>query len=159
MLISSTKATILLGSLMTLSLPALKAGSVPGPTSETPQVKPKPIHVTGCLQKGDKDNEFVITDKAGKKYEIESKSVPLAAHVGHTVTVNGTMLREEKGEGKAEEEKQEKGEKEATAENGEKAEKEATAEKNEKGEMEEAHEYQGGHVQVASLTMVSPKCQ
>jgi hypothetical protein len=156
MVISSTKATILLGGLMALSLPGPKVESVPGPTGQAPQVKPKPIKVTGCLQKGDEANEFVITDKAGKKYEIASKSVALAGHVGHTVTVTGTMLAEEKGEGKAAEEKGEKGEKEATAEKGE---KEATAEKAEKGEKEEAKEYEGGHVQVTSLAMVSPKCQ
>src|SRR5712691_9632781 len=131
MVISSTKATILLGSLMMLSLPVPKVGSVPGPTGQALQVKPKPVKVTGCLQKGDEENEFVLTDKAGKKYEIESKSVALAGHVGHTVTVKGTMLAAEKGEKEA---------------------------KEEKGE-EEAKEYKGGHVQVTSLAMVSPKCQ
>ena len=143
MVISSAKATILLGSLITLSLPAPKPGGVPAPTGQVPQVKPKPVKVTGCLEKGDEENEFVITDKAGKKYEIESKSVALAGHVGHTVTVKGTVLAEEKGENEAKEEKVEKGENEA---------------KEEKGEQE-AKEYEGGHVQVTSLTMVSPKCQ
>jgi hypothetical protein len=89
--------------------------------------------VTGCLQKGDEKNEFVITDKAGKKYEIMSKSVALGEHVGHTVTVKGTAIMEEKGEKEAKEEKSEK--------------------------AEEAKEYEGGHVQVTSLAMVSPKCQ
>jgi hypothetical protein len=140
------KATILLGSLLTLSLPAPKPGWVPAPSGQAPQVKPKPVKVTGCLEKGDEENEFVITDKAGKKYEIESKSVALAGHVGHTVTVKGTVLAEEKGENEAKEEKGEKGEK---------GENEA---KEEKGEQE-AKEYEGGHVQVTSLAMVSPKCQ
>jgi hypothetical protein len=143
MVISSMKAAILLGSLMTLSLPVPRVGSVPGPTDQAPQVKPKPVKVTGCLQKGDEENEFVITDKAGKKYEIESKSVALAGHVGHTVTVKGTVLVEEKGGNEAKEEKDEKGENEA---------------KEEKGEQE-AKEYEGGHVLVTSLAMVSPKCQ
>ena len=143
MVISSAKATILLGSLITLSLPAPKPGWVPAATDQAPQVKPKPVKVTGCLQKGDEENEFVITDKAGKKYEIESKSVALAGHVGHTVTVKGTVLAEEKGENEAKEEKGEKGENEA---------------KEEKSEQE-AKEYEGGHVQVTSLAMVSPKCQ
>ena len=134
-MVISAKATILLGSLMTLSLPAPKAGWVPAPTGQAPQVKPKPVKVTGCLEKGDEKNEFVITDKAGKKYEIESKSVALAGHVGHTVTVKGTILAEAKGE------------------------KEATEEKGEKGAKEEAKKYEGGHVQVTSLAMVSPKCQ
>src|SRR5439155_21409133 len=131
MVISSANATILLGSLITLSLPSPKPGWVPAPTGQAPQVKPKPAKVTGCLEKGDEKNEFVITDKAGKKYEIESKSVALAGHVGHTVTGKGTLLAEEKGENEAKEEKAE----------------------------QEAKEYEGGHVLVTSLAMVSPKCQ
>ena len=129
--ISSTRATILLGSLIALSLSLSNGGSVPGLAAQAPQVKPKPVKVTGCLQKGDEESEFVITDKAGKRHEIESKSVALAGHVGHTVTVKGSMLAEEKGEKEA---------------------------KEEKGE-EKAKEYEGGHVQVASLAMVSPKCK
>ena len=138
MVISSANATILLGSLMTLSLPAPKPGWVPAPIGQAPQVKPKPVKVTGCLEKGDEKNEFVITDKAGKKYEIESKSVALAGHVGHTVTVKGTKVAEEKGEKEAKEEKSEKGE---------------------KAEAEEAKEHEGGHLQVTSLKMLSPKCK
>ncbi|MFL5496424.1 MAG: hypothetical protein ACJ8DC_18715, partial [Gemmatimonadales bacterium] len=64
--------------------------------------------MTGCLQKGDETNEFVITDKAGKKYELLSKSVALGEHVGHTVAVKGTAITEEKVES-AKEEKSEKG--------------------------------------------------
>jgi len=137
MVISSMKAVVLLGSLVMLSVPLRKEGSAPGPTSPASQVKPKPIKVTGCLQKADEENEFVITNKAGKKYEITSKSVALADHVGHTVTVKGTMVAEEKGEKEAKEEKGEKGEKEEA----------------------EAKEYESGHLQVTSLKMVSPKCK
>ncbi len=138
MVISSIKATVLLGSLVMLSAPLRKEGSGPGPTSPASQVQPKPVKVTGCLQKGDEENEFVITDKAGKKYEITSKSVALVGHVGHTVAVKGTTVAEEKGEEEAKEEKSEKGE---------------------KAEAEEAKEHEGGHLQVTSLTMVSPKCK
>jgi hypothetical protein len=138
MVISSMKATVLLGSLMMLGLPVPKQGSGPGSAGQATEVRPKPIRVTGCLQKGDEENEFVITDKAGKKYEITSKSVALAKHVGHTVTVKGTTVAEEKGEKEAAEEKGEKGE---------------------KAEAEEAKEHEGGHLKVTSLTMVSPKCK
>jgi hypothetical protein len=130
MVISSAKATVLLGSLMLLSLPLPKEATA----------RPKPVRVTGCLQKGDEEKEFVITNKAGKKYEIESKSVALTGHVGHTVTVKGTMVAEKSGENEAKEE-------------------EAKEEKDEKGEKEEAQEHEGGHLQVTSLTMVSPKCK
>jgi len=133
MVSSSMKGVVLLGSLMMLSLPLPKHGSGAGSTDHAAQVKPKPIRVTGCLQKADEENEFVITNKAGKKYEITSKSVALAGHVGHRVTVKGTMVAEEK------------------------AENEAKEEKDEKGEKEEAQE--GGHLLVTSLTMLSPKCK
>jgi hypothetical protein len=125
MVISSAKATVLLGSLMILSSALPKDGTA----------APKPVRVTGCLQKGDEENEFVITNKAGKKYEITSKSVALTGHVGHTVTVKGTAVAEEKTQNEAKEEKDEKGEK------------------------GEAQENEGGHLQVTSLTMVSPKCK
>jgi hypothetical protein len=135
MVISSAKATVLLGSLMMLGLPVPKQGSGPGSAGQATEVRPKPIRVTGCLQKGDEENEFVITNKAGKKYEITSKSVALTGHVGHTVTVKGSVVAEEKTENEAKEEKDEKGEK------------------------EEVQEHEGRHLQVTSLTMVSPKCK
>ena len=138
MVISSMKAVVLLGSLVMLGVPLRKEGSGPGPTSPSSRVQPKPVKVTGCLQKGDEENEFVITNKAGKKYEITSKAVALAEHVGHKVTVKGTAVAEEKGEKEAKEEKSEKGE---------------------KAEAEEAKEHEGGHLQVTSLKMLSPKCK
>jgi hypothetical protein len=124
MVITSLSATVLLGSLL---LPLPNPGAVPA--------KPRPVRVTGCLQKGDEANEFVITNRAGKKYEITSKSVPLAAHVGHMVTVKGSIIAEEK------------------------AENEAKEEPNEKAEKGEAEEHEGEHLRVTRLTMVSPKCQ
>lgn len=139
MVISSMKAAVLLGSLLMVGVPLRMDGS--GPASAGPQVQPKPVKVTGCLQKGGEENEFVITDKAGKKYELTSKSVALVTHVGHTVTVRGTKVAEEKGENEAKEEKGEKGEK---------GEKQAAA---------EAKEKESGHLQVTSLKMVSPKCK
>jgi hypothetical protein len=45
--------------------------------------------VTGCLQKGDKADQYTVMSKDGKKYTVWSKSVKLAGHVGHTVTVAG----------------------------------------------------------------------
>jgi hypothetical protein len=58
--------------------------------------KGKTTTVTGCLQKGDEENEFAISE-GNKKYELTSRSVALKDHVGHTVTVTGTM-KSEKGE-------------------------------------------------------------
>jgi hypothetical protein len=54
----------------------------------------KQTTVTGCLQKGDESNEFMLTAEDGTKYELKGSN--LSAHVGHTVTVTGTPM-EEKG--------------------------------------------------------------
>lgn len=88
--------------------------------------------VTGCLQKGDEPEEFSITGKDGKSWELRSSTVKLADHVGHTVTVTGPITRESK----AEESKEKK-----------------------EGQMEKAsgkEEY--GELRVTNLKMVSQTC-
>jgi hypothetical protein len=47
--------------------------------------------VTGCLAKSDKAGEFVLTASDGSTWEIRSKTVKLADHVGHTVTITGNV--------------------------------------------------------------------
>jgi hypothetical protein len=73
--------------------------------------------VTGCLQKGDEANEFSITGEDGKTYGLRSSSVDLSKHLGHKVTVTGTLKPEssekEKGESKATEAREKKGSMEA----------------------------------------------
>src|SRR5438067_11046541 len=58
--------------------------------------------VTGCLQKGDEPGEFSITGENGKMYGLRSKTVKLSEHLGHKVTITGTLRPEsaekEKGE-------------------------------------------------------------
>jgi hypothetical protein len=138
MIAQFTKSGALLGGLMLVGLPLSVAGRVPGP-----EVKPKPVTVTGCLEKADEEGEFIITDESGKKYELISKTVALADHVGHKVTVKGTEVAAKEAE-----------KYEAKEEKNEAKENEAKEEKNEKAEKEEGHE----HVRVTSLTMVSTKC-
>lgn len=86
--------------------------------------------VTGCLQKGDEPGEYSITGTDGKTYGLRSKSVNLSKHLGHKVTVTGT-LRPESAE-------KEKAEDQETKSN----------------EMNEA-----GDIRVTDLQMVSDKCQ
>jgi hypothetical protein len=62
--------------------------------------------ITGCLQKGDEADEFAITGENGKNYELVSRTVKLAEHVGHKVSVTGTLI----GEESEEKEEQEAGE-------------------------------------------------
>ena len=86
--------------------------------------------VTGCLQKGDEAGEYSITGADGKTYELRSKTVKLSQHLGHKVTITGTL--------RAESAEKEKGE----------------AEEHEKKEGAEA-----GDIKVTDLKMVSDKCQ
>src|SRR5438477_8846881 len=89
--------------------------------------------VTGCLQKGDEAGEYSITGQDGKTYGLRSKSVNLSKHLGHKVTVTGTL--------KPESEENEKGE----------------AKEHQSKEKKEAAE--AGDVRVTSLKMISDSCQ
>jgi hypothetical protein len=86
--------------------------------------------VTGCLQKGDEAGEYSITGEDGKTYGLRSKSLKLSQHVGHKVTITGT-LRPESAE-----------------------KKEGEAAEHQTKESEEA-----GDIRVTDLKMVSEKCQ
>jgi hypothetical protein len=111
-----------------VGVPLMMAGLLPA--------KPKPITVTGCLRQSPGENEFILTTKRGHKYEVASKSLGLAGHVGHTVTIKGTFRseREEKGETRAQERAEEKS-------------------GDEKAEASEV-----GHIDVTSLKMVKASC-
>jgi hypothetical protein len=53
---------------------------------------------TGCLQKGDKAGTFKLVTKDGKTYDVTSKKVSLAGHVGHTVTLTGDTMTSSGGD-------------------------------------------------------------
>ena len=57
--------------------------------------------VTGCLQKGSNANTFTLTDENGKLWDLRSKTVQLGPHVGHTVTISGTIPQKSKNDNKA----------------------------------------------------------
>ena len=63
----------------------------PAPAAAHPSNAASPDSVTGCLKKGDKPNTFSVTTKAGKTVWVTSQAIPLAGHVGHTVTLTGDM--------------------------------------------------------------------
>ena len=86
--------------------------------------------VTGCLQKSDEPDEFSITGEDGKTYGLRSSTVDLSKHLGHKVTVTGSL--------KAELYEKEKGERE----------------EHEKKEAAEA-----GDIRVTNLKMVSDSCK
>ena len=57
----------------------------------TPDKSAKVRKITGCLTKGDSDNEYKVTAADGSNWEVKSDAVSFSPHVGHTVTVTGTV--------------------------------------------------------------------
>lgn len=47
--------------------------------------------ITGCLSKGDSADEFMLAANDGSTWEVRSTQVPLASHVGHTITATGVV--------------------------------------------------------------------
>jgi hypothetical protein len=52
---------------------------------------------TGCLGKGPAADIYMLTDEDGKRWDLRSKTVSLGPHVGHTVTITGTIPKDSKG--------------------------------------------------------------
>jgi hypothetical protein len=73
---------------------AIAAGSALSARASTPTVigSAAADSVTGCLQKGSAKDTYSVTDAAGNKHWVMSKTVPLDKHVGHTVTLTGTSM-------------------------------------------------------------------
>ena len=90
--------------------------------------------LTGCVSKGDDANEYKLTTAKGGTWELNSDAVKLADHVGHSVTVMGTVAHN-KMHGMKEDAK---------------------------GEAKEhgmgKHSTEHGHLTVTNLTMVSESC-
>lgn len=101
-----------------------------------PKDKAEARTVTGCLAKGDTGNsdEFVLTAQDGSMWDLSSKSVSLAEHVGHTVTVTGDVAH-------------------ATMHNMKEDAKDAAHDVGMKKENKES-----GNLKVSSLKMVSDSC-
>jgi ABC-type sugar transport system substrate-binding protein len=58
-------------------------------TTKTTHKKTRTL--SGCLQKGDEDNEYRLTTAKGATWEIKSDTLKLGEHVGHTVTLTGVV--------------------------------------------------------------------
>ena len=87
--------------------------------------------VTGCLQKGTEPVGFFLISTEDKHWELYPNSgVSLANHVGHTVTVTGTVAHRSK----------------------------AQEEKSQPHEKKEIGEKQHADLQVSSVKMVSDSC-
>ncbi len=87
--------------------------------------------VTGCLQKGTEHGGFFLISTDDKHWELYSKTdVSLADHVGHTITVTGTLAHRSK----------------------------AQEEKSQPHEQKEIAGKQHDDLQVSSVKMVSATC-
>ena len=135
-MIFPTLAFVLLTTLVSLAQEPANQDSTKGTAAQEKQEHKAMSHtktVTGCLQKGDEPGEFSITGEDGKTWGLRSSNVKLEEHVGHKVTVTGSVHHESKTHEKAEEKKE--------------------------GQMEKAagkEEYRDLHV--TSLKMVSDTC-
>lgn len=117
--------------ILCLSLSVLAYGQSSAQNDERGKNSNNTKSVTGCLQKGAEPGGFTVTGEDGKVWELRSRKVDLADHVGHKVTVTGAVTHESK----AHEEKM------------------AASEQKEAGEKEHAD------LRVSRLTMVSKSCE
>jgi len=90
-----------------------------------------PQTITGCLEKGTESGGFFLISTEGKHWELYSDSgVSLADHVGHTVTLTGTVAHRTK----------------------------AQEDKSQPSEQKEIAGKQHADLQVSSVKMVSTTC-
>jgi hypothetical protein len=130
-----TLSFVFLTGLVSLAQQPANQDTAKEPTAQEKQAqKPMPTKtLTGCLQKGTEAAVFSLTAEDGKAWDLSSTTVKLDEHVGHQVTVSGSVHHESKAQEKAEEKKE--------------------------GQMEKAagkEEY--GDLRVTDLKMVSETC-
>lgn len=77
----------------TLAAALLLAVAISASAAERPRGTTNADSATGCLQKGDKPDTFKLVTKDGKTWDVWSKKVSLAGHVGHTVTLTGDVTK------------------------------------------------------------------
>ena len=84
-------ARLLPGIILFVSLTATLMYAAAGAADEKAAA---PQTVTGCLQKGLENKGFFLLTADGQHWELyPSSKVSLADHVGHTVTVTGTVAK------------------------------------------------------------------
>jgi len=83
------KARLVLGMIALCGVSFMPA--IGAPQNETKDKDSSLRTLTGCLSKGDKAGEYNLVTPEGNTWEIQSKTVKLAGHVGHTVTISGRV--------------------------------------------------------------------
>jgi hypothetical protein len=59
------------------------------------------VTVAGCLHNGTTTDVFLLTAKGGKAWDVSSKTVDIAKHVGQTVSLTGTPVTTASPDGSA----------------------------------------------------------
>jgi len=121
----------MIGLLILAAFPTLGASNAPNKKDKSAEART----LTGCLSASEGAGEYKLTTPEGATWELHSKSVKLAGHVGHTVTVTGHVRNAAMH-----------GAKEKTKD-----------EMKEHGMDKDATEH--GHLRVTGLTMVSDSCK
>jgi hypothetical protein len=73
-------------------------------TGDSPQAKERSsatVTVAGCLHNGTTTDVFLLIAKGGKDWDVSSKTVDIAKHVGETVSLTGTPVTTESPDGSA----------------------------------------------------------
>ena len=76
---------------MTVGLLLASASPLLAQDEQKPTIHKKVRTLSGCLQKGDSDKDFKLTDAKGDNWDIKSDAVALSEHVGHSVKVTGVV--------------------------------------------------------------------
>ena len=71
----------------------LTAGLLLMSSAQAREKKGDNVTVTGCLVKGDEAGEYSITGDNGKTFGLRSSKIKLADHLGHKVTVVGSISK------------------------------------------------------------------
>jgi hypothetical protein len=79
------KAQLRIGMLAVVIIATLGVGFAQDDPDDSAQ------RVTGCVRKGPDANHYRLLDDNGKLWNLRSKNVSFAPHVGHLVTVSGTI--------------------------------------------------------------------
>jgi hypothetical protein len=79
------KAQLRIGMLAVVIIAALGVGFAQDDPDDSTQ------RVTGCIRKGPEGNHYRLLDDNGKLWNLQSKNVSFAPHVGHWVIVSGTI--------------------------------------------------------------------
>jgi hypothetical protein len=79
------------GIALALSLLIFGGVAVAQDTTSSGKSKEQARTITGCIAQGSSSDKFVLNGNDGSTWDLKSDTVPLADHVGHTVTIKGNV--------------------------------------------------------------------